>query len=358
MYNALDLLDIHDFEQVVFCNDRPSGLRSIVAIHSTVLGPALGGTRFYPYADDREALTDVLRLASGMTSKAAAAGLDLGGGKAVIIGDPATLKTEALLRAHGRFIESLGGRYITAEDVGTTQRDMDMIQRETAHVVGVSSLGGGSGDPSTATATGLVHAMRAVATELWGTLTLEGRHVVISGVGKVGSALAGLLVNEQALVTIADVTPTTLVRVADDLGLATVSVERALTLECDIFAPCGMGGVLNESTIAALRCRAVVGSANNQLSDRSGADQLAKKGVLYVPDYIVNAGGLLNVAEELHGYRRARAQDAISRVFDTTARVLAMAIAESITPLDAADRLAVDRIAALSALPRLTARPG
>ena len=354
MNNVLEQLDIDDFEQVIYCNDRRSGLRAIIAVHSTALGPALGGTRFFPYSDRQAALTDVLRLAKGMTSKAAAAGLDLGGGKAVILGDPTTLKTEHLLRVYGRFIESLGGRYITAEDVGTTLADMDLIRRETAHVVGISSLAGGSGDPSTATARGLVHAMRAVANHLWGTLALDNRRVVVSGVGKVGSALTRLLMKDGVQVTIADVVPATVARLADELGVRVIPAEKAHALECDIFAPCGLGGGLYERTISELRCAAVVGSANNQLADRSGAKLIADAGVVYAPDYVVNAGGLINVAEELHGYRRARADDAVAHVFDTTARVLETARAESITPLDAADRIAADRIAALSSLPKLS----
>ncbi|HET9444093.1 MAG TPA: Glu/Leu/Phe/Val dehydrogenase dimerization domain-containing protein, partial [Acidimicrobiales bacterium] len=278
------------YEQVVFCHDRSTGLRAIVAIHSTRLGPSLGGTRFYPYAGEDEALEDVLRLARGMTYKSAAAGLDLGGGKAVIIGDPRTHKSEALLRAYARFVDSLSGRYVTAEDVGTTQADMDVIRRETAYVTGVSQSLGGSGDPSAATAYGVLHAMNAVAGRLWGSESLEGRHVVVSGVGKVGSALVRHLVEERARVTVSDVNPEALATVAGHFDTEVVPPEKAHAVECDIYSPCAMGGALNPASIPELRCAAVVGSANNQLADPSCVDLLADAGVLYAPDYVVNAG--------------------------------------------------------------------
>src|SRR3954470_1481426 len=232
-------------EQVVFCHDRRTGLRSVIAIHSTVLGPALGGTRFYPYASEADAVEDVLRLSRGMTYKAAAAGLDLGGGKAVVIGDPAEVKTEPLLRAYARFVDSLGGRYVTAEDVGTTQPDMDLIRRETRFVTGVSRALGGSGDPSEATAYGVFHAMKAVAKQLWSSTSLEGRHVVVSGVGKVGYALVRHLVEERAQVTVADVNPASVERAARDFAVDSVEPEKSHAVACDVFAPCAMGAVLN-----------------------------------------------------------------------------------------------------------------
>src|SRR4051795_4714257 len=240
-------------EQVVFCHDRRTGLRSVIAIHSTVLGPALGGTRFYPYASEDDAIEDVLRLSRGMTYKSAAAGLDLGGGKAVILGDPASVKTEALMRAYARFVDALGGRYITAEDVGTTQADMDMIRRETRWVTGVSRALGGSGDPSAATAYGVLHAMKAVAKSLWGDTDLVDRHVVISGVGKVGSNLTRHLVEERARVTVADVNQSAVDRAVKDFGVEAVAVEKAHALECDIFSPCALGAALSPVTVPELR---------------------------------------------------------------------------------------------------------
>jgi leucine dehydrogenase len=345
--NLFDRLASDDYEQVVVCQDRDTGLRAVVAIHSTRLGPSLGGTRFYPYADDDAALDDVLRLAKGMTYKSAAAGLDLGGGKAVILGDPATTKSEALLRTYARFVDSFGGRYITAEDVGTTQADMDVIRRETAFVTGVSRSLGGSGDPSAATAYGVLHAIKAVAKHLWGGTELEGRHVVVTGVGKVGYALVRHLVEERARVSVADVVPAAVERAVRDFGVEAVPVEKAHAVECDVYAPCALGAVLNATTIPELRCAAVVGSANNQLAVSSDADLLAENGVLYAPDFVVNAGGVINIAEELVGYHRERAYANVRRIFDTTLAVIEMAERDGVTTAAAAEQLAEHRIAAL-----------
>ena len=328
----------------MFCQDKASGLRAIVAIHSTKLGPALGGTRFYPYETDADALEDVLRLAKGMTYKSAAAGLDLGGGKAVVIGDPAKVKTEVLLRTYARFVDAVGGRYITAEDVGTTQADMDLIRRETTFVTGVSRSLGGSGDPSAATAYGVLHGMKAVARRLWGDGDLTDRHVVVAGVGKVGYALVRHLIEERAKVTVTDVVPSAVERTVRDFGVHPIAVEDAHTVECDIYSPCALGKAMNHDTIPALRCRAVVGSANNQLEDDACDEMLADRGVLYAPDYIVNAGGVINIAEELHGYHRERAYSNVRRIYDTTLAVLDTAAAEGITTAAAADRLAERRI--------------
>ena len=345
-------------EQVVYCHDRHAGLRAIVAIHSTRLGPALGGTRFFPYPDEDAALEDVLRLSKGMTYKSAAAGLDLGGGKAVIIGDPREDKSEALLRSYARFLEGLGGRYITAEDVGTTQPDMDIIRRETTHVTGVSRSLGGSGDPSEATAYGVLHAMRAVARHLWGDTALAGRHIVVTGVGKVGYALCRHLVEERAHVTVADVNEQAVERAATDFGADVVDAAGSHSVECDIWSPCAMGGALNATTIPALRCTAVVGSANNQLADPAGPQELAARGVLYAPDYIVNAGGVINISEELSpkGYHRERAYGIVRRIFDTTAAVLDTAAKDGITTAEAADRIADRRIDVLSQVRLLRTR--
>src|SRR5256885_9896429 len=241
-----------EYEQVAFCHDAGSGLQAVIAIHSTVLGPSLGGTRFFPYPSEEAAVEDVLRLARGMTYKSAAAGLDLGGGKAVVIGDPSTAKTESLLRAYGRFVQSLGGRYITAEDVGTTQPDMDLIRRETRFVTGVSRSLGGSGDPSEATAYGVLQAMKATAKFCWGDTSLEGKHVVVSGVGKVGSNLVRHLVEQRAKITITDVNQAALSQVSTDFDTATAPVESAHQVACDIYSPCAMGAALSEKTIPEL----------------------------------------------------------------------------------------------------------
>ena len=348
-----DRIGADEYEQVVFCHDRATGLRAIVAIHSTRLGPALGGTRFYPYPSEDEGLEDVLRLARGMTYKAAAAGLDLGGGKAVIFGDPVHDKTEALMRAYGRYVDALGGRYLTAEDVGTTQDDMDLLRRETRFVTGASPELGGSGDPSTATAYGVLWAMKAVARRLWGDTSLAGRHVAVAGVGKVGRALLGHLVEERARVTVADVTPAAVDWAVAEVGAEAVAVEKIHAVECDIYSPCALGGSLSGDTIPELRCAAVVGSANNQLADGvTSARLLAGAGVLYAPDFVANAGGLINIAEELApgGYRPDRARTAVQRIFHTVTSVLQAAEVDGVTTAEAADRRAESRIAALSAV--------
>ena len=343
------------YEQVVFCHDAATGLRAIVAVHSTRLGPSLGGTRFHPYASEDDALEDVLRLAKGMTYKAAAAGLDLGGGKAVILGDPRTDKSEALLRTYARFVDSLSGRYVTAEDVGTTQADMDLIRRETSSVTGVSRSLGGSGDPSAATAYGVLHAMKAVARHLWSSTDLAGRHVVVSGVGKVGHALVRHLVEERARVTIADVSPEALARAQQDFDVEVVPVEKAHAVDCDLYSPCALGKALSPARIPELRCAAVVGSANNQLADDSCVGLLAEAGVLYAPDYVVNAGGVINIAAELErgGYHRERAYANVRRIFDTTTTVIETAEREGIATAHAADRLAEQRIESLGGVQRI-----
>jgi valine dehydrogenase (NAD+) len=334
-------------EQVVFCQDRATGLHAIIAIHSTALGPALGGTRFRAYPSEDAALDDVLRLSRTMTYKSAVAGLDLGGGKAVIIGDPHIDRSDALIRAYAGFIDRVGGRYITAEDVGTTEADMNLIQEVTPWVTGVSESRGGSGDTSPATAWGLLHAMRAVAQHLWGDASLSGRHVVISGVGKVGSHLAEHLLAAGARLTVSDVDDAAVKRVAaaapDRIDIALP--ERAHAVPCDIYSPCALGGALGVSTIPELRTTAVVGGANNQLEEPRCADLLADASVLYAPDFVVNAGGVINVADELAGYNRERAWARVAGIFDTTIAVVRRAEGEGITTETAAERIAEERLA-------------
>jgi leucine dehydrogenase len=337
-------------EEVLYGHDPISGLKTIIAIHSTALGPALGGTRFYPYPDEAAALHDALRLAKGMSYKSAAAGLDLGGGKAVIIGNPRSIKTERLLRAYGRVIDSLGGRYITAEDVGATTQDMITISAETRWVTGLPDTYGGSGDPSPATARGVIGAMRAVATRLWGSEDLADRTVAVQGVGKVGSSLVERLTKAGAKTVICDVNEESLQRVASEHGSTVVGIDEIFDVECDIFAPCAMGGAINETTVERLRCEAVAGSANNQLETESLADRLVARGILYAPDFIVNAGGIINIADELNGYDRQRAAAAVDRIRENLRKVFDKADERGTTPNVAAIEVAEDRIADVGSL--------
>jgi leucine dehydrogenase len=335
-----------DLEQVAYFRDRATGLLAIVAIHPTVLGPALGGTRFLAYSHEHDALADVCRLARCMTYKHAAAGLEQGGGKAVIVGDPARLRTEELIVAYARFVHGLSGRYITAEDVGTTQADMDLIRSQTPYVAGVSEALGGSGDPSPATAAGVFRAMQAVAERLWGDPALSGRHVCIAGVGKVGAALAGRLHDAGARLTVSDVSRTALAAVVERTGAATVGPAAAHAVPCDIFSPCALGGALSSATISELRCAAVVGSANNQLATEQDAQRIHETGVLYAPDFIASAGGVINIAHEREGYDRTRAYARIEGIGATLHQVFDLAEHEGITTAEAADRLAERRIEA------------
>jgi valine dehydrogenase (NAD+) len=347
---------ISGHEQVVFCHDEASGLRAIIAIHSTALGPALGGTRFYPYADEQAAVDDVLELARGMTYKAAVAGLDLGGGKAVIIGDPATMKTEALLRAYGRFVESLGGRYYTACDVGTYSEDMDVVAREGRFVTGRTAAHGGAGDSSVLTAYGVFQGMRAAASVAWGSPSLAGRRVGIAGVGKVGRHLVSHLVAESATVVVTDVDPTAVAAVVGPsvTSAASVtsvaSVEELVAADLDVYAPCALGHALTDDVVSALQARVVCGAANNQLADPGIDKLLADRGVLYAPDYVVNAGGLIQVADELEGFSFERAKQRATGIYDATLRVFEMARAEGVPPAAAADRVAEQRMAEVGRL--------
>jgi valine dehydrogenase (NAD+) len=347
-------------EQVVFCQDRQTGLRAIIAIHSSALGPALGGTRFYPYADEDEALADVLHLAHGMTYKNALAGLDHGGGKAVIWGDPEQLKNESLLRAYGRFVESLNGRYYTACDVGTYVADMDVVARETRFVTGRSVAHGGAGDSSVLTAWGVFQGMRAAAEHVWGSPTLAGRRVGVAGLGKVGKHLTGHLISDGAAVVATDVSARALewarqtypqVDLVDD-------VPALLAEEIDVYAPCALGGALDDDTVPVLRARVVAGAANNQLAHPGVEKLLADRGVLYAPDYVVNAGGVIQVADEIDGFNFERAKSRATRIYDTTREILRLADAEGVPPAVAADRLAERRIADVGRLRTIHLRRG
>lgn len=347
-----DVVFAQGHQQVVFCNDPASGLRVIIAIHSTALGPALGGTRFYPYPDTGAALADALRLSRAMTYKNALAGLDLGGGKAVIIGDPARDKSEQLLRAYGRFVESLGGRYITACDVGTYPPDMDIISRETGHVAARTIAHGGAGDSAGLTAVGVFQGMRAGAQHLWGTPDLTGRTVAVAGVGKVGRHLVELLLGAGAAVCVTDVDDAAVRRLVDSHPQVEVVPDTAALIRSaqDIYAPCALGGALDEATVPAITARIVCGGANNQLAGPGIDEALAERGILYLPDYLVNAGGVIQCENEVGGYPAERATTLTERIFDTALAVLTAAQADGIPPARAADRLAERRIDTISRL--------
>jgi valine dehydrogenase (NAD+) len=334
-----------EHEQVVFCNDHVTGLKAIVAIHSTALGPGLGGTRFYPYPTTAEAIRDVLNLSRGMSYKAALAGLDLGGGKAVIIGDPMKDKTEALLRAYGRFVQAIGGRYYTACDVGTYSEDMDVVARECRFVTGRTVAHGGAGDSSVLTAYGVYQGMRASAEVLWGSPTLSGRTVGIAGVGKVGHHLVKHLVDDGAQVVVTDVYQPAVDRMVKEYGATAVADADALVrAEIDVYAPCAMGDALTDDVVDVLTAKIVCGAANNQLSHPGIEKALADRGILYAPDYCVNSGGLIQVADELDGFSFERAEQRASKIYDTTKAVFELARTDAVTPAEAADRLAERRM--------------
>jgi valine dehydrogenase (NAD+) len=339
-------------EQVVFCQDKQSGLKAIIGIYSTALGPALGGTRFYPYASEADAVADVLDLSRGMAYKNALAGLDLGGGKAVIWGDPEEIKSEALLRAYGRFVESLGGRYYTACDVGTYVADMDVIARETRFVTGRSVEHGGAGDSSILTAWGVFQGMRAAAEHVWGAPTLAGRRVGIAGLGKVGKYLTGHLLSDGAEVVATDVNPRALEWVRDNHPQVELVDDTAALVasDIDVYAPCALGGALNDDTVPVLRAKVVAGAANNQLAHPGIEKVLADRGILYAPDYVVNAGGVIQVADEIEGFNFDRAKLRATRIYDTTREILRLADDEGVPPAVAADRLAERRMAEVGRL--------
>jgi valine dehydrogenase (NAD+) len=340
-------------EQVSYWQDPESGLRAIIAIYSTALGPALGGTRFYPYATEDDALADVLNLSKAMAYKAACAGIDLGGGKAVIIGDPATDKTEALLRSYGRFVQSLGGRYYTACDVGTYVEDMDVIARESSFVTGRSPAHGGAGDSSILTAYGVFQGMRAAAEATWGSPSLSGRRVGVAGVGKVGHHLVEHLLEDGASIVMADVNRDALDRVRLlHPQVDVVDVDALVSQPLDVYAPCALGGAISDEVVGVLQAQVVCGAANNQLAHPGIEKQLDERGILYAPDYVVNSGGLIQVADEIEGYSEPRARAKATGIFDTTRRIFQLAADEGVPPAVAADRLAERRMAEIGRLRR------
>jgi leucine dehydrogenase len=331
-------------EQVLFFREQVSQLRAIVAIHDTTLGPAIGGVRMWPYDTETEAVEDALKLSKAMTYKAAGAGLNFGGGQTVIIGDPRTDKTESLFRALGRFIDSMGGRFIAAEGVGTTFNDMDYIRMETRYVMGIPSARGGSGDPSPFCAGGLMRGLEACWKFLTGGESLEGLKVAVQGLGRVGRILVERLVTEGASVIVTDMDPDVAARVSSEFEAELVDPDDIYGVKCDVFSPCALGGILNSRTIPRLKCKVVAGAANNQLEDHQDGDDLHRRGILYAPDYIVNAGGLINVADEIYGYDEERAKRKTAAIGDVLLRVLTTARDQGIPTHVAADRFAERRI--------------
>jgi leucine dehydrogenase len=337
----------HDHEQVVFCYEPAAGYKGIIAIHNTALGPALGGTRFWNYSSDEEALIDVLRLARGMTYKAAVAGLNLGGGKAVIVGDPKTSRREMIFRAHGRFVESLGGRYYTAEDVGTSVEDMDYVMMETEYVTGVA---GGSGDPSPVTAYGTYRGIKACAREKYGSDDLGGMTVAVQGTGHVGYYLCKLLASEGARLIVTDIDMERTRRVVDEFDATAVEPDQIYSAEAQVFAPCALGAVVNDDTIPVFAFEIIAGAANNQLAQERHGDLLHKRGILYAPDYVINAGGLINVYGELNDWSPEQAKRKAGEIYDTLTQIFELAKQHGIPTHEAADRVAERRIEQVASL--------
>lgn len=337
-------IEEYGHEQIIFCSDKKSGLRAIVGIHNTALGPALGGTRMWKYKTDAEALEDVLRLSRGMTYKAAVAGLNLGGGKAVIIGDPHADKSEALFRAYGRAVESIGGRYITAEDVGTTVRDMEWIQMETNFVTGVSASGG-SGDPSPFTAFGVYHGIKSCAKARFGSDSLTGKKIAVQGAGNVASHLVEHLTKEGAKVMVSDIYEDKARELCAKTGAEFVPPSDIIAVDCDIFSPNALGAIINDESIPLLKCSIVAGGANNQLKEEiKHANMLRERGIIYAPDYVINAGGLMNVASEIDGYRREKVLLQAENIYNILLNIFKLASERSILTIEASNAIAEERI--------------
>ncbi|MDZ3824070.1 MAG: Glu/Leu/Phe/Val dehydrogenase dimerization domain-containing protein [Pseudoxanthomonas sp.] len=331
-------------EEVVFCHNKDAGLKAIIAIHNTVLGPALGGLRMWPYKTEQDALDDVLRLSKGMTYKAAVAGLNLGGGKSVIIGDPNKDKSEALFRALGRFVNSLGGRYITAEDVGIDVNDMEYVLKETEYVTGVHQVHGGSGDPSPFTAYGTLQGLMASLNHVYGNEEVGKYSYAVQGVGHVGMEFVKLLREQGAKVFVTDINQAAVQRAVDELGCEAVAADDIYDVDCDVYSPTALGGTINLDTIPRLKCRIVCGAANNQLATDECGAELERRGILYAPDYAVNAGGLMNVSIEFDGYNRERAMRMMRTIYYNLGRIFEIAKADGIPTFRAADRMAEQRI--------------
>ena len=344
--SVFGVMEQMEHEQLVMCYDKPTGLKAIIAIHNTVLGPSLGGTRMWHYASEQEAVTDVLRLSRGMTFKAAISGLNMGGGKAVIIGDANTQKTEAFMRRFGRFVDSLGGRYVTAEDVNIRTADMEYIAMETPYCTGLPEITGGGGDPSPVTAYTTYLGMKAAAKEAWGSDSLEGKRILVQGTGQVGTYLVERLHKENAKVFVSDISAERLRYVSQTFGAEVVLSDKILDLEMDIYSPCALGASINDDSIPRLKCAIVAGAANNQLADeKKHARMLAEREIIYAPDFLINSGGLINVAAEYEGnYQRERAYQRAERVYEICSNILAVADREKITTHQAAMNMALKRI--------------
>ena len=344
-----DLVQQNGHEQVVFCSEPSCGYKGIIAIHNSTLGPALGGTRFWNYESDGEAVIDVLRLSRGMTYKAAVAGLNLGGGKSVIIGDPKTTRREAIFRAHGRFVESLKGRYITAEDVGTSVEDMDYVHMETEYVTGRS---GTSGDPSPVTAYGTYVGIKASAHEKFGSSSLTGKTVAVQGLGHVGYYLCKHLADEGANLIVTDIDRDRIARVVDDFGAEAVQSDAIYGVDADIYAPCALGATVNDETIPQFKVEVIAGAANNVLKEERHGDELHRRGILYAPDYVINAGGLINVYGELNLWQPERAMRKAGEIYNTLLELYELARENGIPTYEAADRVAERRIESIGRLQR------
>ncbi|GGE37702.1 leucine dehydrogenase [Pullulanibacillus camelliae] len=340
-------MEKYDYEQLVVCQDKASGLKAFIAIHDTTLGPALGGLRMWTYQSEDAAIEDALRLARGMTYKNAAAGLNLGGGKTVIMGDPRKDKNEAMFRALGRFIQGLNGRYITAEDVGTTVEDMDIIHQETNYVTGISPAFGSSGNPSPVTAYGVYKGMKAAAKVAFGSDSLEGKTIAVQGVGHVAFILCEWLHKEGAKLIVTDINKEAVQKAVEAFDAKAVDPDDIYGVECDIFAPCALGAIVNDDTIPQLKAKVIAGSANNQLKEERHGDIIHEKGIVYAPDYVINAGGVINVADELLGYHRDRAMKKVEGLYDSLIKIFDIAMRDNIATYRAADRLAEERIATI-----------
>lgn len=344
--SVFDQMDALQHEQLVFCNDEATGLKAIIAIHNTVLGPAMGGTRMWNYTSEAEAVRDALRLSRGMTFKNAIAGLNIGGGKAVIIGEARKLKNEALMRRFGRFVDSLGGRYWTAEDVNMSTRDMEFVRMETPYVTGMPESMGGSGDPSPVTAYGVYMGMKAAAKKVYGSDSLTGKKVLVQGAGHVGTYLVGYLEKENALVSVSDIFEDKIKQVTDHHKVSVVAPDEVYNADMDIYAPCALGATLNDNTIDQLNCAIVAGGANNQLDDEKKHGRMLKDmGILYAPDFLINSGGITNVYYEQQGnYNREKVMSQTSTIFDVLTAVIHHSEKENITTHEAALALALKRI--------------
>ncbi len=343
-------VSFNDHEQIVFCHDKDTGLKAIIGIHNTVLGPALGGTRMWNYNNEWEALNDVLRLSRGMTYKSAISGLNLGGGKAVIIGNAKTDKTPEMIKKFGEFVHSLSGRYITAEDVGTTTPDMDLIRDITPHVTGISESRGGSGNPSPVTGFGVYMGLKAAAKFQFGTDNLEGKKIMVQGIGHVGETLVSYLTKEGTVVQIADINEERLQEVAAKYGAAIYRGNDLYAEEVDIYAPCALGATINDDTINRIKAKVIAGAANNQLADENIHGQILKdRGIVYAPDFLINAGGIINVYGEIAGYGKEEALKRTENIFNTTLETLNFAKDKNITSYQAAFSVAQQRIDAKKA---------